>query len=73
MTTATPHIDFGALAPAIIIQLDKQGLTSAKELDWVEVQKDAAAVNRLYVCGLLSSADLRRIEKKFVSRLKLRA
>lgn len=64
-------LEFGALAPPLLTQLDRQGLKSAREIDWTAVQNDADAISRLYVCGLLYTKEVERVRTRFINRLKL--
>lgn len=67
-------LQFGALAPKISEQLNKQGLTYKG--NWTEAsvskthfQRDADAITRLFVRGLISDVTAKRARQKLLNRI----
>ena len=62
------HIVFGAMAPDIGQQLAYQGLT-AKPRAIDQWQKDADAITRLAVRGMLSDAERERVRRRLLKTI----
>lgn len=62
------NIVFGALAPRLSEQLNKQGLTATFVL-LDSIQRDADAISRLSVRGVLTESSARAAHRKLVKRL----
>jgi hypothetical protein len=64
-------LHFGALSPSVSEQLSEQGLTVTDEkfstLQW---DKDAEAITRLYLRGLLTDSQKQAAHKKLFNKIK---
>ena len=65
------EIEFGALAPKLTEQIkDQTGALSDGQMSDIDtIQKDADAVNRLYVRGVLSEAATRTARKRLMNKI----
>lgn len=64
-------IIFGAMAPRISEQVERQGFT-AKTADMVEWQRDAEAITRLAVRALQTEASTMAARRKLLKRILTR-
>lgn len=65
-------ITFGAMAPRISEQLESQGC-AAKTADMVAWQRDAEAITRLSVRGLISEAAMTSARRKLLTDILRRS
>ena len=65
------EIEFGGLAPPILDQLREQGVKASvlSSVDALNLQKDADAILRLAVRGILPSAEVHKARKRLFNRM----